>query len=96
MRRDYIDGKEMTYGIDLAKPENDQDSQRKSRIRSMIDWLRAPGRQIFLESKSKDLLKEIVERRCSGCSYYPSMCQLCYAVSTHDNIMRREREAKLK
>lgn len=96
MSRGYIDGKEVKYGIDWANPEDEQESRRKSRIRSVIDWLRVPGRQIFLESKSKDLLKEIVQLRCSGCRYYPSLCNLCYAVSQHDDIMRREKEGNRK
>ena len=96
MRRGYIDGKKVTYGIDFAKPENSQDSQRRSRIRSAIEWLRMPGRRIVVDTSCKKLMKEIGGLRCDGCTFYPSMCQLCYAVSQHDDIMRREREAKLK
>lgn len=95
MRRGYIDGKEVKYGIDWAKPENEQDSQRKSRIRSAIEWLRS-RRTIVVDGSCKDLLKEISGLKCNGCTFYPSMCQLCYAVSQHDDIVRREREGKRK
>lgn len=89
MRRGYIDGKEVTYGIDFAKPENSQDSQRRSRIRSAIEWLRTPGRRIVVDTSCKKLLKEIGGLRCDGCTFYPSMCQLCYAVSTNEELIRK-------
>lgn len=95
MRRGYIDGKEVKYGIDWAKPENEQDSQRKSRIRSAIEWLRS-RREIVLGSSSMDILKELSGLPCDGCAFYPSMCQLCYAVSQHDDIVRRDREGRVK
>ena len=92
MRRGYIDGKKVTYGIDLAKPENSQDSQRRSHIRSAIEWLRMPGRRIVVDTSCKKLLEEIGGLRCEGCTFYPSMCSLCYAVSTHDSIKMREKK----
>ena len=91
MRRGYIGGKEAVCGIDWGKPEPAQETTRRSRIRAMIEWLRVPGRKIVVDTSFKDIMNDFSVMSCSGCSYYPSLCSLCCAISSHDVIVRREK-----
>ena len=92
MRRGYIDGKEAVSGIDWGKPEPAQENTRRSRIRAMIEWLRVPGRKIVIDTSFKDIMNDFGVMRCSGCSYYPSLCSLCHAISSHEEIMRKDKK----